>query len=116
MSEAYTTGSWNPTPDSSDAFIEAWTQFAAWASGMPGAGRLRLVRDLRDPERYVSFGGWESIDSVRDWKESPEFRERMAQVLQHVAEFHPAELELVATARGGTVTPTAAFAGHARTA
>jgi hypothetical protein len=38
---------------------------------------------------------------VRDWKGSPEFRERMAQVLQHVAEFQPSELKLVATADAG---------------
>ena len=28
---------------------------------------------------------------VRRWKRSPEFRERMAQVLQQVAEFQPAK-------------------------
>ena len=33
----------------------------------------------------------------------PEFRERMAQVQQHVAEFHPSELTLVAKADAGAV-------------
>jgi heme-degrading monooxygenase HmoA len=103
MSEIYTTGSWKPSQAGEQAFVEAWTEFATWASTMPGAGTLRLVRDLHEPGHFVSYGDWESLDEVKTWKSSPEFRERMAQVLQHVDEFHPTELKLVATAENGTV-------------
>lgn len=51
MSTAYTTGRWTPSPGSEDAFVSAWMAFAGWVSGMPGAGRLRLVRDLHEPGR-----------------------------------------------------------------
>jgi heme-degrading monooxygenase HmoA len=68
---------------------------------MTGAGRLQLVRDVRERNRFVSFGSWESIEAVREWKSSPEFRERIAHVLQHVGDFHPSELQLVATAEQG---------------
>jgi heme-degrading monooxygenase HmoA len=102
MTTIYTSGTWQPNPGSEDAFIAAWEEFAAWVSGMPGAGRLQLVRDLREPKRFVSFGDWESAEQIRAWKASPEFRERMAHVLQHVDEFHPTELLLVATAEHGT--------------
>jgi heme-degrading monooxygenase HmoA len=104
MSQVYTTGSWQPGPGNEEAFVEAWESFAAWASTMPGAGTLRLTRDLHDPSRFVSFGSWETLDEVHAWKSSPEFRERMAQVLQHVADFRPAELGLVATVAAATVT------------
>jgi heme-degrading monooxygenase HmoA len=98
----YTSGHWQPAAGSEEAFVAAWQEFAAWASGRPGAGRLQLLRDLRQPEQFVSFGDWESVEDVRDWKRSPEFRERMARVLQHVDEFTPAELAPVAVAeRGG---------------
>jgi heme-degrading monooxygenase HmoA len=100
----YTTGSWKPNPGSEEAFVEAWSQFAGWASSMPGAGTLRLVRDLGEPGRFVSFGAWDDIDHVRAWKSSPEFRERMARVLQHIDDFQPTELALVATADGGAVS------------
>jgi heme-degrading monooxygenase HmoA len=99
----YTSGTWKPTPGREEAFVEAWKNFAAWASRIPGAGRLQLTRDLHDEGRYVSFGDWASEDAVRGWKDSPEFKERMAQVLQHVGEFQPAELGLVATAATPTV-------------
>jgi heme-degrading monooxygenase HmoA len=102
MTTIYTTGTWKPNSGSDEAFIAAWKQFAAWASSMPGAGRLQLARDIRKPEQFVSFGEWESLDQVRAWKSSPEFRERMAQVQQHVDEFKPTELALVATADAGS--------------
>ena len=102
MSAIYTSGTWQPLPGSEQAFVAAWEQFAAWASSMPGAGRLQLVRDLGESERFVSFGDWESLEQVRAWKSSPEFRERMARVLQHIDEFHPAELTLISSAEHGT--------------
>lgn len=103
MSEVYTSGSWTPNPGSEQAFVEAWSSFASWASGVEGAGTLRLVRDLNEPSHFVSFGDWQSIEQVRAWKSSPEFRERMAQVLQHVDTFRPTELELVAAVEAGAL-------------
>ena len=43
----------------------------------------------------MSFGAWESFDAQRAWKDSPEFRERMARVQQHVENFTPSVFELV---------------------
>ena len=102
MSTIYTSGTWKPNAGSEDAFVAAWMQFAAWASSRPGAGRLQLARDLREPEQFVSFGDWANLEEVRAWKSSAEFRERMAQVLQYVDEFQPAELTLIASAKDGT--------------
>ena len=114
MTAVYTLGSWTPNPDREDAFVAAWSEFAAWASSQPGAGTLRLVRNLTAPERFVSFGDWEAIAAVRGWKGSPEFKERMARVQQHVCEFNPTELTLVATAEAGETTrPEAPVAGAA---
>jgi heme-degrading monooxygenase HmoA len=102
MSEVYTTGTWTANSGREDAFVEAWAEFAGWASGMPGVGTLVLTRDVRGAARFVSFGSWESIEAVRAWKNTPDFRERLARVLQHVAEFEPTELAVVATAESGT--------------
>ena len=108
MSQIYTTGMWKPNPGKAEAFVEAWKTLASWASGQPGAGTLRLVHDRYEPGRFVSFGAWESIDDVRAWKQSPEFRERMARVLQHIDVFEPTELELVAAAEDGSIVESTA--------
>lgn len=101
MSELYTTGTWRAKAGAEDAFVEAWSEFAGWASTMPGAGTLRLTRDLKDRGRFVSFGRWESEEAVRAWKGGPEFGSRMARVLEHVDDFQATELEVLATARSG---------------
>jgi heme-degrading monooxygenase HmoA len=101
MAELVTTGIWTVSPTKEAAFIEAWTAFAAWASSMPGAGALRLGRDTGDVLRFVSYGAWENVDAVRAWKSAPEFRERIAQVLQYVDDFRPSELDVVASYSGG---------------
>jgi heme-degrading monooxygenase HmoA len=107
MSTVYSSGSWRPSPGREHDFVEAWKEFAAWATRMPGAGQLRLTRDLDEQGRYVSFGDWASEDAVRAWKGSPEFKERLAHVLQHVGEFHSSPLVLVATvAENGPATAT----------
>jgi heme-degrading monooxygenase HmoA len=54
-----------------------------------------LARDVRDPERFVSFVAWDSLEAVRAWKTSPGFRPRMARVQEHIDKFAPTELEVV---------------------
>ncbi len=68
MSELITSGAWKPKPGEDDAFIAAWGEFAAWASGMAGAGTLRLMRDLADPSQFLSTGLWDSIEQVHAWE------------------------------------------------
>jgi heme-degrading monooxygenase HmoA len=101
----YTTGRWKPNPGKDEAFVDAWVSFAKWASEAAGAGTLRLTRDVRDSEVFVSLGAWQSREAVRAWMAAPDFAERMARVLQHVDEFQPSELEVVATAEPGSASP-----------
>ncbi len=101
MPDVYTTGSWKPFPGQEEQFVEAWVEFVKWASERPGAGTAFLARDLRDPERFVSFMDWESIEEMRGWKGSSEFKERMSRVQQHIDKFAPTELEVVAACKAG---------------
>jgi heme-degrading monooxygenase HmoA len=96
MSEVYSSGAWIANEDEGEEFVSAWTEFARWLGTMPGAGTARLTRDVSDPRRYLSFAPWESAEAMQAWKSNPEFRERMAAVQKHVAEFTPSEFELVA--------------------
>lgn len=106
MTEIGTTGTWRVTPSKEEAFVDAWSEFAAWASATPGAGTLRLSRDRRNQDRFVSFGIWESDEAVRAWKAAPEFKERIARVIQHVEDFEATELAVLATAESGVATLT----------
>jgi heme-degrading monooxygenase HmoA len=95
MTETYTSGTWTVKAGEEDAFVSAWEEFVRWAGEMPGSGTFRLVRDLEDPRRYMSFAPWESFDAQHAWKQTPEFRERLGRVREHVESFEPSTFELV---------------------
>jgi heme-degrading monooxygenase HmoA len=103
MHEIYTSGSWKVNPGSEEAFVEAWADFAAFASGEPGGGTLRLLRNLAEPDRFLSFGEWESIEAATDWKSSDGFREQLGRVLEH-SELQSSDLALVVSAEAGAAT------------
>ena len=113
MTELVTTGTWRIDPAKETEFVQAWADFAEWASTMPGATTLRLGRDTSDPVRFVSFGVWRDAPSAHRWKSTPQFSERIARVLQRVEEFASAELDVLASAAGGTsATTLASHSGH----
>ena len=95
MPETYTNGVWVAKEGEEEEFVAAWTEFVRWAGEHPGSGTFRLVRDVDDPSRFMSFAPWESFDAQRDWKQNAEWRERMGRVQQHVAGFTPSVWELV---------------------
>ena len=97
MTETYTSGLWTVKDAEEEAFVEAWRDFVTWAVGMPGSGTFRLVRDLEQPNRYMSFAPWESFEAQHDWKQRPEFPERIGAVRAHCEDFHPFTYELVTT-------------------
>ncbi len=73
MAETYTSGTWIVNAGEEDAFVQEWTAFVRWASEMPGSGTFRLVRDVDQPNHYMSFAPWESFDAQQAWKTLPAF-------------------------------------------
>jgi len=101
--EIFTWGRFEVAPGNEEAFLAAWTELATWASSLPGALTLRLVRDVRNTGRFVSFGEWRDADAVRAFKSSPEFKERLGRVVREASEFEPTELVTLRKASGGKV-------------
>ena len=94
MAETYTMGFWRAKTGEEDAFVAAWTEFAEWMKTQPGVRTARLVRDLKEPAKFISFADWDGIESIHAWKATDEFKQRIAKVKQHTDEFTAAEAEL----------------------
>jgi heme-degrading monooxygenase HmoA len=101
--EIFTYGRLEVPSENEDAFLEAWSAFAAWTSARPGAKTLRLARDVRNPGRFISFGQWDDADAVREWKSSDEFKQRLGAMVKPASEFEPTELAVVRRAADGSV-------------
>ncbi len=103
MYEIFTYGRFEVPSENEDAFVAAWSEFAAWVSEQPGAHVFRLVRDTRNPGRFFSFGQWDDAEAVQAWKSTPEFKEGLRRMVEQSSEFEPTELVVLKRAAEGRV-------------
>jgi len=97
MGQLYTSGDWMVKPGQADAFRAAWEETAAWTrANIEGSSWAVLGQDTADPNRFRSFGAWESLASIDAWRSDEGFRARNDTLMQLVASFEPSTLETVA--------------------
>jgi heme-degrading monooxygenase HmoA len=60
-------------------FIQEWQKAAQWTMGQynfTGVG-ARLYQDTEDPQRYISYGEWNSLNDIKAWSQRPEYQGMM---------------------------------------
>src|SRR5436309_15382349 len=98
VGQPYTSGNWIVNEGSEDEFIARWTEFTEWAlANAPGADHFVLIRERADAGRFVSVGEWEDAESVKAWRERPEFRQRLAASRATTVDLRPSDSTLAAT-------------------
>jgi hypothetical protein len=58
---------------------------------------LAGVKDVENPQTYVSFGPWVSVEVVRSWRSLAGYHERVARLRDVVDSFEPQTFEVIAT-------------------
>jgi heme-degrading monooxygenase HmoA len=97
MSQPYTHGIWTVKRGSEEQFVSGWSDLAAWTGReVPGSMWAKLLRDSSTPNRFVSFGPWQSLDAIERWRSQPGFVERVQRLRELLDGFEPSTLELVA--------------------
>jgi heme-degrading monooxygenase HmoA len=79
-----------------DEFARRWADWVEWSHLQGLAAHARLLRDVESPDTFVSFGPWESIEAVRNWRSLAGYHERVARLQELVEHFEPRTLTLVA--------------------
>lgn len=106
MAPLYTLGEWTTKAGRQDEFAAAWHEFADWtAANVPGATWAKLLQDRDAPERFISFGPWQSEEDVTEWRQRPGFQERVAKIHQLVEAFSPRTMDVAAEAGPATPDP-----------
>ena len=61
----------------------------AWATqNAPGAKSFTLIRNMSDPQSFISFGTWTDRDSIHAWWEMPGFADRYGRVAELCEDQH----------------------------
>ena len=96
MPRYYSHSTWTVKEGCEDEFVTAWKDWVAWSAPHGLRSSARLLRDVDDPRRFLSFGPWEDLDTIRRWRSLPGFQERLARLQATVERFEPRTLEQVA--------------------
>ena len=93
----YTSGTWKVTPGREDEFVNSWKELATRTQGdFPGA-TATLLRDRDDPTLFLSFGPWESLEQIEQWRASETFQTGVGKIRPLLTEFTPRTLDPVAS-------------------
>jgi heme-degrading monooxygenase HmoA len=82
----FTAAVWKVQEGKEQEFIKEWTKFADWSSRVAGASTGRLMQDSQDPSRFISVGEWDDAESIKQWREHPEFKQAMSNFSKLLAE------------------------------
>jgi heme-degrading monooxygenase HmoA len=95
MGRQFTSGNWLVKAGNEEDFIQTWTEFTQWAKeSAAGAVVFTLLRDDSNPQHFLSFGGWDGVESVRSWRSTPEFAERLGKCRELCDDFQPGDYAL----------------------
>ncbi|MDP8977497.1 MAG: antibiotic biosynthesis monooxygenase [Actinomycetota bacterium] len=92
----YTLGIWTIQEGREAEFVGAWENMARMTKQHFPAAAGTLLRDQERATRFISFGPWESLEQVEEWRESAAFRNGVARIREVLDGFEPSTLDLVA--------------------
>jgi heme-degrading monooxygenase HmoA len=94
-SKHWASGNWQVSDGKAEEFIDRWRAFLTWTrdenEGFLGA---RLIRELANPNHFVSFAAWQDVDAMRAWQGQPEFAERFVACRALCDDMHSGGYEL----------------------
>lgn len=61
MEKLYTHTSWRVRAGSEDEFVRRWSEWVDWSHREGLEAAALLLRDLEDPQAFISFGTWANM-------------------------------------------------------
>lgn len=97
LKETYTLGMWTVKTGKEKEFISEWTTFANWTSeNFSGAGKAYLLHDEKNSWKFISFGPWDSENTIQKWRQTNEFKSFVTKVKDLCDDFQPNTLKVAA--------------------
>ena len=96
MDAPYTHTTWQVKTGQEGEFVQRWNEWVEWSRDQGLTAPALLLRDVENPQKFVSFGPWESISAVRSWRALPGYQEQVSRLRDVIDNFEPRTLEVVA--------------------
>jgi quinol monooxygenase YgiN len=93
----YTLGIWRVKDGRADDFVRAWLELAEQTQADFPAGTATLLRDRDQPSLFTSFGPWDSLEQIAQWRNSPTFQDGVAKLRELLDSFEPHTMDIAAT-------------------
>jgi quinol monooxygenase YgiN len=95
----FTLGVWTVKDGCEDNFVRAWRDFAERTKEDFSDATATLLRDREQPNRFVSFGPWESLDQIEQWRNSNTFQAGVGEIRELLEDFAPSTLDVAVEIR-----------------
>lgn len=99
----YTAAIWNVKPGREEEFLKLWETLGERTLETFPQASGTLLRDRERPQRFLSFGPWDSPEQVEEWRSSPAFQETTRHLQDVLESFEPATWDVAA--RAGETAP-----------
>ena len=92
----YTLGIWTVKPGNEDEFVGAWTDLAKRTKADFPDATAMLLRDAEQPNLFISYGPWESVEQIDQWRGSDTFQQGVGRLRDTLNNFAPHTMHVVA--------------------
>jgi heme-degrading monooxygenase HmoA len=95
----FTLGVWTVKNGREDDFVRSWRDLAERTKDDFPEATATLLRDRDQQNRFVSFGPWESLVQIEQWRSSTTFQTGVGKIRELVDDFVPCTLDVAAEIR-----------------
>jgi heme-degrading monooxygenase HmoA len=74
-------------PGQEDDFVRAWRELADRTKSDFPNETASLVRDREQPNQFISFGPWDSLEQIEKWRSSTTFQEGVGKIRELLDDF-----------------------------
>src|SRR2546423_7179140 len=95
MEKPYTHTTWRVRAGSEVEFVRRWSEWVDWSHREGLEAPALPLRDLENPQAFISFGPRANMAAVRSWRALAGYQERGARLSEGLDSLDPRTLEIV---------------------
>jgi heme-degrading monooxygenase HmoA len=92
----FTLGIWTVKNGREGDFVDAWRALADRTKSDFPEETATLLRDRDEPNRFISFGPWESLEQIEQWRSSDTFKQGVGALRAMLDHFEAHTMDIAA--------------------